>query len=730
MRAPKIMFTGWFMGLATTLSQLTLIRELSQWFCGNDMFLGWTLAVWVGGTAWGAGSLGSKFNRLFSGSHLARIVLLGSLHFSLLICLLLFSRSLNGLIPWSMAANQNVTYMFLGVLLLSVPLAASGGLWFASLMPKLPTGTPSNPTSIPSQLTFSAFNVFFWEAIGATSAGLVYTFGLSSHWNPWWVVACLLATWMTFAFETRNALRARIFSVGGILLVIALTLWPGWNAVNQHFTVRQREAGERLASGVTHQGTVALYQQQQTYAFYVQNQCRASFPWPEQNEPAALLTWLWGTPPKNIALIGGHPDFIRALLQQTEVQQLTVLSPEPEADTWFHQNLPNAWQPLFADPRLRCIESDARTFFEAPSNQEFDRILILLPLPETLTLNRFYTFEFMTLLRRHLSAQGIVDYILPYSENVRLSPEQALLQSFWGNLTRTFPTCRVWAGGALHLLATPLPDPNTFSAPTLWPKHLQSAYFTSLQFPVLFDNERSSTLQREWSQSLNRYKNTDMRPLATGYSLLHWLSQQSQALLVLLGLFILVLILLAVHSFRSTVWHTPLLRMGMAGGLGLSTEWIVLAAFQSRRGVVWGELGVLIAMFMAGMALGTWVAQRSSFKHLPSAVYLLWLTCLSALSGFAVYGTFGAWLPTLILLGGSGGGVGAMYVRLQSESNAQPAVAFWSADLLGSAVSAVLTIMVLLPWYGFHAGWILALGVGGTALGFNLWGRLARKPEP
>ncbi len=50
-----LLATAAAIGAATLLAQLALLRELAVAFGGHELLLALGLAVWVGGTAWGAG---------------------------------------------------------------------------------------------------------------------------------------------------------------------------------------------------------------------------------------------------------------------------------------------------------------------------------------------------------------------------------------------------------------------------------------------------------------------------------------------------------------------------------------------------------------------------------------------------------------------------------------------------------------------------------------------------
>ena len=69
----------------------------------------------------------------------------------------------------------------------------------------------------------------------------------------------------------------------------------------------------------------------------------------------------------------------------------------------------------------------------------------------------------------------------------------------------------------------------------------------------------------------------------------------------------------------------------------IGVELLVLLAFQATQGYVYQQLAVVIAAFMTGMALGSWLALRAGTHGLRTLAVLQMLTALSPL---ALYGVF------------------------------------------------------------------------------------------
>ncbi len=689
MKPIQVFFAGLCIGFITTLSQLTLLRELSLIFRGHELFLGWTLALWVGGTAWGSG----WWQAVKPKTHFS----FGLLHVLILSATLFLIRWL----PLSSPLMQGVNYGLLSLLLLTglftLPLAGSGGLWYACAL--------HYPKTHQHQLSA----LFSWELLGAGLAGLLYTFFWAGYWNSWGICALVLTIVLVFHWFDTAALRLKVIIAAALGLVAGLTFFPGWTAIDRSLTFFQPCPGKKIFAQPTQRGHVALYQNQELYSLYLQNQWIFSFPWPEQNEPAALMPMLWASQPQTIALLDGNPEWIQVLLRQPSIQTIVIISEDPQAYAVLIRHLPSAWKALYSDPKVRVIPEDGRRFLEK-SNIKFDMICLALPLPETLAGNRYYTSDFIHTLRQHLSRHGVLEYVLPYSPNYRLDAERRLLKSLLGNLKTAFPNTHLLAGEQLFFLATTDPTPSFFSSSD-WAERfrnhpLRSRILTPAQFPVLFDPSRSQNLQTELSKPPFPV-NTDAHPQAAGTYTFYWFSQHSLPLLVIPCLGLLGLAAFGIRALKKNNFPFSCTLMGAAGGMGLATELLVITAFQSTCGNLWKEIGLLLAAFMLGMGAGGWWGRMLPKRLSNPWLHFAMLASLCMSSAFAVHALPGTVMLSLILLLLTGGTVGTIYALLLQTEDNQRARRHWSADLWGSAVGGLLTNTIFVPLFGYWAGGIL-----------------------
>ena len=95
-----------------------------------------------------------------------------------------------------------------------------------------------------------------------------------------------------------------------------------------------------------------------------------------------------------------------------------------------------------ADNRIGIINTDGRLLVRQ-TGEKYDVVIVKLPEPSTAQLNRFFTVEFFSEIKRTLSSNGVVSFALGRYENY-VSPELArMLASVNRSLKQSFPNVQV-----------------------------------------------------------------------------------------------------------------------------------------------------------------------------------------------------------------------------------------------------------------------------------------------
>jgi spermidine synthase len=157
--------------------------------------------------------------------------------------------------------------------------------------------------------------------------------------------------------------------------------------------------------------------------------------------------------------------------------------------------------------------------------------------------------------------------------------------------------------------------------------------------------------------------------------------------------------------------------VAISGFSEMTIQLVIILAFQSLHGYVYGQLGLIIAAGMGGMALGAWGAEWLHQGRAPAP----WLSLIqAALAVFTValplvfsrpFLSPAALFPPLALVaGGLGGAIFGLAAAQTIPSTTGPgAVAgrLYAVDLVGGCVGAVLAAGFLVPLLGIPQTCIL-----------------------
>ena len=383
-----------------------------------------------------------------------------------------------------------------------------------------------------------------------------------------------------------------------------------------------------------------------------------------------------------------------------------------------------------ADPRLTVLATDGRRFVQR-TTQRFDVIILDLPDPTTLALNRFFTQEFFAAAKRTLTPGGVLAFGLGRYQNY-LSPELArLLASAHGTLQSQFATVRLIPGGRVFFLGSDGPLHLDIAA-RLEARGVPTTWVTRHLLEVTLAADRLADLARAIAQPAER--NTDFGPVLYYYHLRHWLGQfaapSSLPLLLIAG---------ALGTYLLRLRPVP--RVVFAAGFAASAlELILLLTYQIYYGSLYQQLGLVVTAFMSGLAVGAAAALHLGGPARPVqwlAALGFGLAALAAILPFllaplgrldAVLGTELAGQSAILLLTFALAAlVGAQFPLAGAAgppAAGRRAGHLFSADLLGAALGALLVSAWLVPIFGVTAVCLLTAGLNAGAAA------LAWRPGP
>src|SRR5208283_2249493 len=199
----------------------------------------------------------------------------------------------------------------------------------------------------------------------------------------------------------------------------------------------------------------------------------------------------------------------------------------------------------------------------------------------------------------------VLEFPLGRYENY-VSPELArLLSSAHRTVGQSFARVLMIPGGRVFFLASDGPL-SLDIAGRLERRGLATKLVNRHYLEAMLAPDRLADLDRAVAQPAER--NTDFAPALYYYHLRHWLRQFSAGAGLLAGT-LAVLFAVCLLGLRAIP------RVVFASGFAASTlEIVLLLGFQALYGSLYRQVGLVVTVFMAGLAVGAWRIQRRLFR--------------------------------------------------------------------------------------------------------------------
>jgi spermidine synthase len=369
-------------------------------------------------------------------------------------------------------------------------------------------------------------------------------------------------------------------------------------------------------------------------------------------------------------------------------------------------------------------------------------VIVNLPYPSTLQLNRFYTVEFFRMVRELLAEDGVLVVSYPGTLSYMSDELRQLNTMAYRTLQQVFASVRPIPDDLTLWLASPSDLLLTVSVEALverWEERgLETQLMTAFHIHHKLDQEHLNWFLMALGEKEEDGKpadiNQDLYPVGLFYGLSYWNALFSPPLARVLtstgqldpwmlslfiiggGLLVLVIVGVTAKGKRSII---PIVT-ATTGFTGMAADLIIIFAFQALYGYVYHWIGLLIAAFMAGLSLGGLLMtrrlagirqERSALLKLELALVLYWVlvpvvlsTLYAQITHPLVYTSIQGILLFLSAL--AGGLVGAqfplanrMWLRGRDVLGSTAGV-LYATDLVGAFLGSILVSVVLIPVLG------------------------------
>lgn len=612
-------------------AQVLLVREFLVVFYGNELCLGIIFATWLGGITLGA-YLGSRIINRFR-DRLRFFLLLQVAMCFLLPIQVYIARIIKGFFEVHPGEHLSFLYILYSSGLSILPLSSLIGCAFPFACRIFIKREEEGASGIGW--------VYILESIGSIIGGVVLTFYLIVYLQPFEIITllslillvnCFVLSVLSDSKNTRLLLGAvSLFSIFGLLMfstkieiVNDFTIQKRWNILNK---------GLNLVESVDsrYQNIAVIYGDGQ-FNIFGNGQYITAFPDDYRSANFAHLVVSEHPNPQKVLLIGGGVGGVLTEMLKHPIHTLHYVELDPKLISVIRKYLLPGDKEALRDKRVKVFYTDGRHFVKS-SQEKYDMIVLNLPDPSTAMLNRFYTTDFFREAKRTLKKDGVL--VTGVSSAVNYIGEEVgeYSGSVYRSLLKIFPFVLVTPGEQNYFFATSSPDIITSDIGILSSRfaerHIKSRYFSKYHFGMLLPEDRVRFIERSLQNRETLPVNTDLKPITYFYNLILWdiySGERGKAgslkILHLINLWWLVsplMVFLILRVFYVTIRRDRLnahlklnciLAITTTGFAGMSLEIILIFAFQNIYGYIYQMIGLIVAMFMVGLALGGWIMNR------------------------------------------------------------------------------------------------------------------------
>ncbi len=671
------------LGITTIITQIILLREFLSVFYGNELVIGIILANWM--ILSGVGSLLGRFSTKIKdkiSSIIVTLTILSIIPITTVFLLRFFRNSV-----FDVGSMVGIAQILYTSFLLLLPFCLLSGFSFALFSETISEKYRMN--LIPK--------VYSLESLGSLIGGLVFSFVMIYFFETFQSLLLLMVfnIIVVYILSIRyNKITPRIF-----LFVLSLGLLVGefqWNLdeITRKFLFKDQQL---LYYKDTPYGNLTITQKGEQKNFYENNALLFSTNDPTMNEEAVHYAMIQHPNPKRVLLIsGGISGTIDEILKYN-IDKIDYV----EINPWLINVGKNYSTTLF-NQKVNIINQDARLFVKNTS-ESYDVVLVNLPDPTTAQLNRYYTVEFFKELKSKLNKDAVVSFGLSSSADY-LSEEARHVKSIIYNSLRTVFNNIIIIAGIKDYFLVSNADLDIHIGRMIEQKGINNLYVNKYYLDDTILEQRNKFILSNLSSSTKL--NEDFSPVSYYSQLLLWLSYFGFNYWIAASIFVIILII--------TLSRLSPITIGMfTGGFAASSiEVVLLITFQIMYGYVYQMLGIIIMIFMAGLAVGS-LYRKKIIRNADINMYVgiqlsigVYAAVLPLFLLFLKTATFSAgvlyvafFLPTFIIavLIGMEFSI-ASYI--QKGTIASVASQLYGIDLIGSAIGALLMTAFLIPLMG------------------------------
>jgi spermidine synthase len=481
--------------------------------------------------------------------------------------------------------------------------------------------------------------VYVLEGIGSIIGGLLMTFLLIQYLNSFEIALiisltnALISTILVWPAprSSNHPVKVSLWVLSGLLsFVFACSLIPQISSAIHLSSIRSQWRNLNVIHNENSiYGNITVTKRGEQFTFFNNGVPSITTPVPDiaSIEDFVHFPMLFHEKPESVLILsGGVGGMIHEILKYP-VKHVDYVELDPLLLKLVQKFSAPLTQSEISDKRVKIHYTDGR-FFVKKTQDRFDIIFIGLPAPQELQTNRLFSSEFFNSAKEKMNSDGIIVLTLPGSLTY-ISPELRDLNGcILDTLKGVFRFVEIIPGDVNLYLASNSNQLEKVATGEIIKRFEVRKVQTSLFTKSYLEFRLHERWMKWFLQSMEKKGtqiNSDFRPIGVFLSLSYWNAlfspyltgifkwfegfslQISIALLILFTLLIAVIFIKRPHLSRYSIPYA-IFATGLAGmifNLG------VIFTFQTFYGYLYHQIGLLIAIFMFGVALSSFfITQR------------------------------------------------------------------------------------------------------------------------
>ncbi len=656
-------------GFSGIVAQIVILRELLVSFFGNEFSIGVILANWLIVESAGAYIFSKKVEK--SNPHIEHFVFLQVLFAIFLPLSIYFARILRTAIPIISGQGIGLIPLFLSSFLVLLPVSFIHGALFTFTCQLYYFLIGKEKISVPgpdNNKEQSIGTVYILETIGTLLGGVFFTYLLLPKFNSFQIgigisiINVVLCLYYLILYHLKNPILTKYtkFIYGSLIIVLVLLIYVvfGYKIKNLHeYSINKQWHNQNVV--YYHNSkyeNITVTKSNNQYSFFLNGIPSITIPIPDiaSIEDFVHLPMLSHHNPEKVLIIGeGVGGVIESILKHP-VKKIDYVELDPDLIKTVEMFSTPLIKRELNNNKVNVIYKDGRLFTNE-TKEKYDIVFIGFSLPVDLQINRLFTLDFFKLVKEKLRDKGILVLSLPGSLSYLNEALKRVNACILNTLKQVYPFVKVIPGDSNIFLASFNKQVENINTQILSYRIKDRNIDTNLLVPGYL-NYKLSLSYKEWFYSeiakVKTMVNRDFKPIGVFYSLAYWNDifspymnyffewvQIHNVLLIyiLLCFFMLILIIfyfknrillskreITKFPFRFYALSKASIPYAIitTGFAGMIFDIMLIFIFQALYGYVYYWMGILIAMFMTGTAMGAyWV--NSKIKEKRKTVKLL-----------------------------------------------------------------------------------------------------------